>query len=64
MKYKYEDWILYKKDISLRCNVIKTLYFFSKRTPNSGTPCELPDGFKPVISVRTGLPLLEKENIC
>jgi len=46
----------------LKCNKIQTIYFFSKRTPRSGTPCDLPDGFKVIVSKRTGLPLLKKEN--
>jgi hypothetical protein len=55
---------LYKKDVKLKCNIMQTIYFFSKRTPKSGTPCDLPDGYEVVINERTGLPLLKKEDIC
>ena len=64
MPNKYKDWTLYKKDVMLKCDRLQTIYFFSKRTPKSGTPCELPDGFKVIVSERTGLPLLKKENKC
>jgi hypothetical protein len=61
MVYKYKDYILYKKDVMLRCNIMQTIYFFSKRTPKSGTPCDLPVDYKVVVSGRTGLPLLKKK---
>ncbi len=61
MVYKYKDWTLYKKDVKLKCDRLQTIYFFSKRTPKSGTPCDLPDEFKVIVSERTGLPLLKKD---
>ncbi len=64
MTYMYEGWTLYKKDVVNQCNDIETLYFFSKRTPISGKPSDLSEGFKVVVSERTGLPILKKESIC
>jgi hypothetical protein len=64
MPYRHKDWVLYKKDVMLRCNKVQTIYFFSKHTPRSGTPCDLPEGYKVIESERTGLPLLKKIDIC
>ena len=64
MAYTYEGWTLYTRDVKLKGGRNQTIYFFSKRTPKSGTPCQLPDGFKVIVSKRTSLPLLKKENIC
>jgi hypothetical protein len=61
MVYKYKDYILYKKDVTLKYNKRQTIYFFSKRIPKSGTPCDLPDGYEVIVSERTGLPLLKKK---
>ena len=61
MAYKYKNYILYKKDVMLKCNKRQTIYFFSKRLPKSSTPCDLPDGYEVVVSERTGLPLLKKK---
>jgi hypothetical protein len=42
MAYKYNDWTLYCKDVKLKnCNKLQTIYFFSKRQPKSGSPCDL-----------------------
>ena len=39
----------------------QTIYFFSKRKPKSGTPCELPSGYVVGVNKRTGLPYLKKK---
>ena len=61
MVYKYEDWTLYKKDVVLRGEKIQTIYFFTKRTPKSGTPCDKPDDMIVGVNERTGLPYLKKK---
>ena len=45
MVYKYEGWSLYKKEVKLYTGKKQSIYFFSRRKPKSGTPCDLPDGF-------------------
>jgi len=37
MAYKYEGWTLYKKDVTLKGGRNQTIYYFSKRTPKSGS---------------------------
>ena len=61
MVYKYKDWILYKKDVTLKGGRIQTIYFFTKRTPKSGTPCDKPDDMTVGVNERTGLPYLKKK---
>ena len=62
MTYTYEGWTLYKRDVKLRGGNMQTIYFFSKKKPKSGTPCdELPRGYKVVVNKRTGLPYLKKK---
>ena len=61
MAYMHDDWTLYSKDITLKGGRNQTIYFFSKRTPKSGTPCERPFGYLVVINKRTGLPFLKRK---
>jgi hypothetical protein len=61
MLYRYEDWVLYKKDVTLKGGKKQTIYFFTKRTPKSGTPCDLPNGYIVNVNKRTGLPYLKKK---
>ena len=60
MAYLYEGWTLYKRDVTLKGGRIQTIYFFSKRTPKSGTPSDKPDGYSVGVNKRTGLPYLKK----
>ena len=65
MAYKYKEWTLYCKDIKLKyCNRTQTIYFFSKRQPKSGVPCDLPSGYEVKVNERTGLPFLKKPPEC
>jgi hypothetical protein len=65
MIYKYKEWTLYCKGVKLKhCDKIQTIYFFSKHEPKSGTPCDLPSGYKVEVNKRTGLPYLKKQNEC
>ena len=62
MAYTYEGWTLYEREVTLRGGKKQTIYFFSKKTPKSGTPCnELPKGYKVGVNKRTGLPYLKKK---
>ena len=65
MVYTYNEWTLYCKDVKLKnCDRIQTIYFFSKRQPKSGTPCDLPQGYKVEFNKRTSLPYLKKLRKC
>ena len=61
MVFKHEDWTLYKRDVKLKGGKIQTIYFFSKRTPKSGSPCDKPDNMIVGVNKRTGLPYLKKK---
>ena len=37
----------------------RKMYFFSKRTPNRGTPCDKPGNMSVGVNKRTGLPYLK-----
>ncbi len=60
MTYKHGDWNLYSRDVRLKGGRNQTIYFFSKRTPKSGTTCDMPNGYKVEVNKRTGLPYLKK----
>ena len=61
MAYVHDGWTLYTRDVQLKGGRTQTIYFFSKRTPKSGNPCELPDGYTVGVNKRTGLPYLKKK---
>ncbi len=61
MAYTHEGWTLYARDVTLKGGRNQTIYFFSKRTPKSGSPCELPSGYSVGVNKRTGLPYLKKK---
>jgi hypothetical protein len=61
MAYTYQGWTLYTRDVKLKGGRMQTIYFFSKRTPKSGKPCELPPGYEVGVNKRTGLPYLKKK---
>jgi len=60
MAYKHEGWTLYTRNVKLKGGRNQTIYFFSKRSPKSGTPCDLPNGYTVGVNRRTGLPYLKK----
>lgn len=61
MAHMYEKWTLYKQDIKLKHRRDKTIYFFTKRKPKRGTPCNLPDGYMVLVNERIGLPYLKEK---
>jgi len=61
MPYLYQGWTLYSRAVKLKKGPTVTIYFFSKRKPKSGKPCdEMPKGRKVGVNKRTGLPFLRK----
>ncbi len=61
MAFVHDGWTLYKREVTLKGGRKQTIYFFSKRDPKSGTPCEKPDGYTVGVNKRTGLPFLKKQ---
>ena len=62
-RYTYGLYTLYTELVHLRNGKNQVIYFFSKRTPKSGTPTTLPDGYHVEVSKRSGMPFLKKESI-
>lgn len=59
--YQYGEYTLYSKDVKLRSGRIQTIYFFSRKTPVSGRPCNKPDNFIVNINPKSGMPYLKKK---
>lgn len=63
MVYKFQEWSLYKTMITHLNGEIEPVYFFSKREPIRGTPCNLPKKYRVIKNERLGVPyLVFKEN--
>ena len=62
MAYTYQGWTLYKIEPNFKSIGKRKMYFFSKKTPKRGKPCNLPEGYKVGVSKRTGLPFLQYSN--
>ena len=59
--FRYGDWTLYVRMVVLKNDgKERPIYFFSKKTPKSGTPCAMPDGYEVGISDRSSMPYLQK----
>jgi hypothetical protein len=54
------NWTLYHRQVQLNGGRSQTIYFFSRGEPKSGTPTELPAGYKVQVAENTGLPFLKK----
>ena len=61
MAYTYKGYTLYTRKVKLRGNREQTIYYFSKGTPKSGTPCDLPPGYKVCENPTTKFVYLKKE---
>jgi hypothetical protein len=61
MAFTHEGWTLYTRNVKLKGGRNQTIYFFSKRTPKSGTPCDKPANYTVGVNKRTGLPYLKKK---
>ena len=59
--FRWGDWTLYVRIVILKNDgKERPIYFFSKKTPKSGTPCAMPDGYEVGISDRSSMPYLQK----
>jgi hypothetical protein len=54
-------WYINMKDGPLKGGRNQTIYYFSKRTPKSGSQCDKPDNMVVGVNKRTGLPYLKKK---
>ena len=61
MVYIHEQWTLYTRIVHLKGGRSQEIYFFSKRTPPSGTPCDMPDGYTVGVNKRTGFLYLKRK---
>ena len=60
MAYEQDGYTLHARTVLLKGGHEQTIYFFSKREPQSGEPVDLPDGYDVAVNKRTGLPYLRK----
>lgn len=60
MPYTQDGYTLHSRDVDLKNGGTQTIYFFAKREPKSGAPCEMPDGYTVGVNSLTGLPYLKK----
>jgi len=64
MVFKYKDWTLYYKDVTLKGGINQRIYFFAKNIPKSGTVCDLPEGYRLLKTDETrgsGMPYITKK---
>lgn len=61
MAYTHDDYTLFARTVVLKGGHEQTIYFFSKRKPESGEAvAKIPDGYDVSVNKRTGLPYLRK----
>ena len=61
MPYTHDGYTLYVKYITLKDGKQYPMYFFSKKTPKSGNPCDMPDGYVVGKNEKTGFLYLKKQ---
>ena len=61
--YKYGEYVLYKKEVKLGSDKIRTIHYFSKYKPNDGKQVQLPDGYEIRLNKKTGVPYIRKKII-
>ena len=59
--YTYGDYTLYSKIVKLKSGKLQVIYFFSKKKPKSGTPINLPFGYKIYENKISKMPYLKKK---
>jgi hypothetical protein len=59
MVYTYKEWTLYVMEPNFKNIGKRKMYFFSRRVPECGTPCDMPDGYEIILNNRTEMPLLK-----
>lgn len=62
MVFRYEGWTLYVIEPEFRVIGKRKMYFFSKRIPEKGEQCDMPEGYKVGVNKKTNLPYLMYSN--
>jgi len=57
---RYEDYTLFTREVTYKNGRKQTMYFFSKKIPEIGKSCKLPDGYMILTNSKTDLPYLKK----
>lgn len=60
MPFSMEGYTLHTREVTLKGGRPQKIYFFSKKKPKSGKPCDMPAGYKVGKNSRTGLLYLKK----
>jgi len=60
MAYEQDGFTLFVKYIKLNNGKEYPMYFFSKKLPKSGEPCDLPDGYEVGKNEKSGFMYLKK----
>ena len=55
-----KKWTLYERDVKLKDGRTERIYFFRTVAPQTGIPCNLPEGYSIGVNKRTGLPYVKK----
>jgi len=62
IRYSYKEYSLFYKDIMLKGSKrTQRIYFFSKRLPKDGIPCDIPTDYITKVNKRTQMPYLKKK---
>jgi len=61
MVYKQDGYTLHKKEVELKNNRKQTIYFFAKKEPKAGEPCDLPDGFTVGVNKHNGFLFVKRK---
>ena len=60
MVYIHEGWTLYTCIVHLKGGRNQQIYFFTRATPKSGNPCDMPERYTVGVNNRTGIPYLKR----
>ena len=59
--YRYGDYALYRKEITVGPGKKRTIHFFSRTEPEDGGPVDLPKGYEVKVNKKTGVPYIRKK---
>jgi len=62
MVFTYNGWTLYTLNVKLTSGKVQAIYFFSKKKPKRGVPCDMPKGYrvKEAKTKGSGMPYITK----
>ena len=59
--YRYGDYALYRKEITVGPGKKRTIHFFSRTELEDGGPVDLPKGYEVKVNKKTGVPYIRKK---